>query len=128
MSVNDAPVTADQTRAGRPLVVAVAAAVIFLLGLVGVLAAILGGVGALLLQVDLPAFYALALLFWYTAGPCLLLAGYHLWKQKQWAAPLAAAIILLDVVAATVSGNVLSLAVDMLFLVLLGLAWIRLKP
>jgi len=127
MGANDASVMADKTNDGQPLVVSVAAAVIFLLGLTGLLLAIIAGVGAVFLHVDPPAYYVLALVFWYIAGPCLILAGYNLWKQKNWAAQLAAAIILLDVVAAIGRGNISALAIDMLFLVLIGLAWIRLK-
>ncbi len=118
MGANDASVMADKTNDGRPLVVSVAATVIFLLGLTGLLLAIIAGVGAVLLHVDLPAYYVLALVFWYTTGPCLILAGYNLWKQKKWAAQLAATIILLDVASAIGRGNISALAVDMLFLVL----------
>ena len=61
MESNDASVTVNETNDKRPLIVSVAAAVIFLLGLVGLVLAIIGSVGAVLLGVDLPAFYALAL-------------------------------------------------------------------
>lgn len=127
MGANDASVTVNETNDKRPLIVSVAAAVIFLLGLVGLVLAIIGGVGAVLLGVDLPAFYALALMFWYVAGPFLMLAGYNLWKQRKWAALSAAAIILLDVVAAIVHGDISALAVDVAILGLIGLTWTHLK-
>jgi hypothetical protein len=111
----------------RPAVVSIVAILTFLLGLVGLSLGIIAGVGALLLSVNAPAFYVLVLVFWYVAGPCLILAGYYLWKGKKWAAQLAAAIVLFDLIVGTSRGNISSLVIDMVFLGCIGLAWKHLK-
>jgi len=59
MIVDATSETADMKNDGRPVVVSVAAVVILLLGLAGLLLALIAGVGSLLLHVDLPAFLLL---------------------------------------------------------------------
>jgi len=127
IKANDASSTDDKTNGGRPWVVSIASVLIFLLGLVGLLLGLVAGVGALLLQVAVPGYYALVITFWFVAGPCLILAGYNLWKKKKWAAQLATAIILFDIITGTSQGHIDTLVIDMMFLVLIGSAWKQLQ-
>jgi len=127
IKANDASSTEDKTNSGRPTVVSITSVVIFLLGFVGLLLGIVAAVGALLLHVAVPSYYALVITFWFVAGPCLILAGYNLWKRKKWAALLATAIILFDLITGISQGHIDTLVIDMIFLVLIGSTWKQLQ-
>lgn len=117
----------NEANGGRPTVVSIVSVVIFLLGSVGLLLGTIAWIGSLFLRVDLPSFTLLAIMFWFVAGPCLILAGYNLWKRKKWAAQLTVAIILFDLVTAIVRGSIFTLVVDMITLASIGLVWKHLQ-
>ena len=73
----------DETNSGRPTILSIVSVVIFLLESIGLSLGVIAGVGALFLHVDLPSFYNLALMSWLVSRPCLILAGYNLWKEKK---------------------------------------------
>jgi len=131
------PETKDKTSAGRPLIVSVISMVIFLLGSVGLLLGIIAGVG-LFLNADLLRPYVSTIVFWYVGGPCLILAGYNLWKGKKGAALLAALIVVFDSMSPLIDGSlptsanvgmrvVLAWILDIATLVLLVAAWKHLR-
>ncbi len=138
MEADNKSATEDKTNSGKPLVVSVISIVIFFLGSVGLLLGIVAGIELLLLPIDLPSFNILAIMFWCVAGPCLILAGYNLWKRKKWAAQLAALIVGFDLVSALISrllsplsnidmGDVLVLILDIATLALIVAAWKHLQ-
>ncbi len=117
----------DATSAGRPMIVSIVSVVTFLVGSVGLLLGVIAGVGALLLRVNLSGFHVLVIMFWFVLGPCLILAGYNLWKRRKWAAQLATATLLLDLASGIVSVDILAVVIDTTFLVLMGFAWKHLQ-
>jgi hypothetical protein len=117
----------DETNGGRPTIVSIVSVVIFLLGSVGLLLATIAWVGSLFLRLELPSFTLLAIMFWFVAGPCLILAGYNLWKRKKWAAQLTMAIILFDLITAIVRGYIFTSVLDMITLASIGLTWKHLQ-
>jgi len=85
----------------RPLTLSIVSLIIFFVGLLGTLSAVI--ICSLLsLRPEISFYFSGSEMFvvvlWFVIGPLLLIAGYYLWKMKRWAAWLAIAIVSFDLV------------------------------
>ena len=119
---------------GRPRVVSIISVVTFVLGLAGTLSAIIVGVAVLSRpNINIPTLYVNVAIFWFVAGPLLILSGYNLWKMKKWAGQLAVIIYLFDLITAPFIFGVdidyiIFAVMDITTLTLIALAWKHLQP
>jgi hypothetical protein len=100
---NDGIRTEGKTNGRRPWIVTLVAVMVFAVGSIGLLSAIIASAGALFSHVDLASFYVAAI-FWCLVGPLLILAGYNLWKRKKWAAQVAGLIVVFDLASPLIPG------------------------
>jgi len=82
---------------GRPIVVTITSAIVFLLGLFITVSSII--VAMALPYVSLSSIYVIVTIVGLVVGALLVSASYNLWKMKKWAAQLAAVIILSDLIS-----------------------------
>ena len=85
----------------RPLTLSIVSLIIFFVGLLGTLIAVI--ICSLLsLKPEISFYFSGSEMFvvvlWFVIGPLLLIAGYYLWKMRRWAAWLAIAIVSFDLV------------------------------
>jgi hypothetical protein len=120
----------------RPVAIILASTMILFIGVSGFIAGALVGVAlverneALL---PLENLYVFTVILWLVAGPLLIFAGYNLYHMKKWAARLASAIIVFDLLAglpimtflgkSVDTSDSLALALDIVILVLIASAW-----
>ena len=88
-------------QTGRPLTLSIVSLIIFFVGLLGTLSAVI--ICSLLsLRPEISFYFSGSEMFvvvlWFVIGPLLLIAGYYLWKMRRWAAWLAIAIVSFDLV------------------------------
>ena len=85
----------------RPLTLSIVSLIIFFVGLLGTLSAVI--ICSLLsLRPEISFYFSGSEMFvvvlWFVIGPLLLIAGYYLWKMRRWAAWLAIAIVSFNLV------------------------------
>ena len=86
----------------RPLTLSIVSLIIFFVGLLGTLSAVI--ICSLLsLRPEISFYFSgsemfVVVVLWFVIGPLLTIAGYYLWKMRRWAAWLAIAIVSFDLV------------------------------
>ena len=109
----------------RPVVVCIASVILFLLGFVLTISAI---IVIAVTYLPLQSIHVTVIVISLAIGPLLILTGYNLWKMKKWAAQLAAIIVLFDLISIPFIhllipldiGDILALIGDIIILILIS--------